>query len=289
MNFRAVVVIVGFSVLGTELYNPAVRNFFLGTSFKNLPLALELSAESLPLFIANIPDFRSLVRNPVALFYTVISHADSRLREIRQRNSQLKDVFIVTGSIRGGKTTFTRKLIDLLKSNNINAGGILSERVMEGKETTGYNIVNIVTGEKVAFLRQEGGCGEEKIGRFTICSKGLAEGRKILDSLVRGGDNFVIIDEAGLLEIQGRGWSDVITELLRESSKSLLLTVRDIYVDEVIKKWDLKKAVVFDITETDYLVAGRAIIEKIIPDVSQENKNCHRVTQRNAQSAQRKT
>ena len=178
MNFRAVVVIVGFSVLGTELYNPAVRNFFLGTSFKNLPLALELSAESLPLFIANIPDFRSLVRNPVALFYTVISHADSRLREIRQRNSQLKDVFIVTGSIRGGKTTFTRKLIDLLKSNNINAGGILSERVMEGKETTGYNIVNIVTGEKVAFLRQEGGCGEEKIGRFTICSKGLAEGRK---------------------------------------------------------------------------------------------------------------
>ena len=111
----------------------------------------------------------------------------------------------------------------------------------------------------------------------------------MLDSLVRGGDNFIIIDEAGLLQIQGRGWSDVITELLRESSKSLLLTVRDIYVDEVIKKWDLKKAVVFDITETDYLVAGRAIIEKIIPDVSQENKNCHRVTQRNAQSAQRKT
>ena len=76
MNFRAVIIIVGFSVLGTELYNPVVRNFFLKTSFKNLPLALELSAESLPLFIANIPDFKSLVRNPVSIFYQVISHAD---------------------------------------------------------------------------------------------------------------------------------------------------------------------------------------------------------------------
>ena len=64
MNFRAVLIIVGFSVLGTELYNPVVRNFFLKTSFKNLPLALELSAESLPLFIANIPDFKSLCKEP---------------------------------------------------------------------------------------------------------------------------------------------------------------------------------------------------------------------------------
>ncbi len=64
MNFRAAVIIVGFSVLGTELYNPVVRNFFRKTSFKNLPLALELSVESLPLFIANIPDFKTMIKNP---------------------------------------------------------------------------------------------------------------------------------------------------------------------------------------------------------------------------------
>ena len=35
MNFRAALVITGFSVLGTELYNPVIRSFFLKTAFKN--------------------------------------------------------------------------------------------------------------------------------------------------------------------------------------------------------------------------------------------------------------
>ena len=132
MNFRAIVIIVGFSVLGTELYNPVVRNFFLKTSFKNLPLALELSVESLPLFIANIPDFKTMMRNPVTIFYQVISHADRRLAEIKDKVAHVQKVFIVTGSIRGGKTTFVKKLIELLRSQNIKVGGILSERVMDG-------------------------------------------------------------------------------------------------------------------------------------------------------------
>ncbi len=137
MNFRAVVVIVGFSVLGTELYNPAVRTFFLRTSFKNLPLALELSAESLPLFIANIPDFKSLIKDPVSIFSLVISHADKRLNEIREQEDPCGNVFIITGSIRGGKTRYTKKLIDLLSGNEIKIGGILSERLMDGEYYNG--------------------------------------------------------------------------------------------------------------------------------------------------------
>ncbi len=158
-----------------------------------------------------------------------------------------------------------------------------------GNITMGYNIVNIETGDREDFLRQAGDDPEERIGRFSISRKGLEEGNRILSSMA-GIDNYlVIIDEVGLLEINGKGWSGSIGKLLENSSANILMTVRDIYVDEVIKKWDLKEAVVFDIAETDYLVAGRAIIEKILPDVSQENKNCHRVTQRNTQSAQRKT
>ena len=87
MNFRAAVIIIGFSVLGTELYNPIVRNFFRKTAFKNLPLALELSVKSLPSFIANIPDFKILIRNPVSIFYQVISQADKRLSEIKKKTA----------------------------------------------------------------------------------------------------------------------------------------------------------------------------------------------------------
>jgi nucleoside-triphosphatase THEP1 len=273
MNFRAVIIIVGFSVLGTELYNPVVRNFFLRTSFRNLPLALELSAESLPSFIANIPDFKSLVRNPVSIFYQVLSHADRRLSEIREKSVPDKKVFIITGTIRGGKTTFTKKLIEFLGTKNIDTGGILSERVMNGSHTTGYDIADIETGRRVEFLRQNGADGDGKRGRFTICEKGLSAGINILYSLADHSRKLIIIDEVGLLEIQDKGWSECISTLLKNSSNHVLMTVRDIYVDKVIKKWDLSDAVIFNISETDHMAAGRSVIEQISSNPAAVNED----------------
>jgi nucleoside-triphosphatase THEP1 len=263
MNFRAVVIIVGFSVLGTELYNPDVRNFFLKTSFKNLPLALELSAESLPLFIANIPDFKTLLRNPVLVFYRVISHAEGRLSEIKGNTASAKKIFIITGSIGEGKTTYVKKLIEIFRKYNIKCGGILSERVLTNSQTTGYDLVNIETGEKETFLREYEECGSERIGRFTICPKGLALGNVILNSLILSENTFVIIDEIGLLEIRNKGWSDCLNDLVENSGNHILLIVRDTYIHEVKNKWNLKEAIIFNINEIDYQNAGLHIIENI--------------------------
>jgi hypothetical protein len=83
MNFRAALVILGFSVLGTELYNPRIREFFLRTSFKQLPLALELSFGSLPNMIATVPEFREIIKNPVSVIYRVISQIEYRLEEVK--------------------------------------------------------------------------------------------------------------------------------------------------------------------------------------------------------------
>jgi nucleoside-triphosphatase THEP1 len=263
MNFRAAMIIVGFAVLGTELYNPVVRNFFLKTSFKNLPLALELSAESLPLFIANIPEFKLLVRNPVSVFYQVISHADRRLAEIKGRNVSGKKIFIITGSLEEGKTTYTKKLIDILRKNKINVGGIIAERVMTNSLTTGYDIVNIDTGKREEFLREntEGGAG--RIGRFTISANGLAKGKKILRSLIDYDQTLVIIDEVGMLELQDNGWAESINDLLVKSSNSILMIVKDKYLGEVIRKWNLKELITFNIREIDYERAGLSLIEYI--------------------------
>ncbi|MRR23029.1 hypothetical protein EG830_08620, partial [bacterium] len=67
MNFRAVIIIVGFSALGTELYNPAIRSLFSGTRLSHLPVALELSAASLPTMIADMPDLKTALRKPVSI------------------------------------------------------------------------------------------------------------------------------------------------------------------------------------------------------------------------------
>jgi nucleoside-triphosphatase THEP1 len=263
MNFRAGVIIVGFSVLGTELYNPAVRDFFRKTSIKNLPLAMELSVDSLPSFIENIPDLRTLIKNPVSIFYQVLSQADRRLSEIKRRNASSEKVFIITGPVRGGKTTFAKNLIEFFRKNNISIGGIISERLMTDSQTTGYDVVNIETGEKEVFLQQNEEYGSEKIGRFTICPEGLAMGRAALHSLIPKEDRIIIIDEVGLLELNDKGWSECIIKLLQGQANSILLSVRDKFVNEVKIKFDLGDALTFNINETDYQKAGKIIIEKI--------------------------
>jgi nucleoside-triphosphatase THEP1 len=260
MNFRAVVIIVGFSALGTELYNPAVRNFFMKTSFRNLPLAVELSVESLPDFIATIPDFKSLVKNPVSIFYKVLSHAGSRLSEIKAKNRRF---FIVTGGRGKGKTTFTKKLIDLLKENRIKVAGILAERIMEGGETTGYDIMNIETGDRECFLSLDEKAGNESIGKYTLCPKGISYGKSALQSQVNGRNKTVVIDEIGMLELRGGGWSDNLDELVNKSGNHLLMVVRDEFVEQVKERWKFSDAVIFNINESNPGNAG-AIILKLL-------------------------
>jgi nucleoside-triphosphatase THEP1 len=263
MNFRAAVIIVGFSVLGTEFYNPVIRDFFRKTSFKNVPLAMELSVESLPSFIENIPDFKTLIKNPVSIFYHVLSQADGRLSEIKRKNASANRIFIVTGSVGEGKTTFAKNLIEFFREKNIRTVGIISERVMTGSLTTGYDLVNIETGEKKVFLRQNEECGSEKIGRFAICPEGLAMGRAALNSPIPKENRIIIIDEVGLLELHDKGWSECIKKLLQGKGNSILLSVRDKFVNEVKIKFDLEDAIIFNINETDYFDAGRLIMEKI--------------------------
>ena len=101
---------------------------------------------------------------------------------------------------------------------------------MTDSQATGYDLVNIETGKREAFLRQNEECGSEKIGRFTICPKGLAMGNSVLRSLVLKENGIVIIDEVGLLELGNKGWSDCINDLLAKSKNPILFTVRDKYV-----------------------------------------------------------
>jgi nucleoside-triphosphatase THEP1 len=122
-------------------------------------------------------------------------------------------------------------------------------------------VVNIETGEKTIFLRQNKESGSEKIGRFTISPEGLAVGRAVLHSLIMKENSIVIVDEVGLLELKDRGWSEGISELLKTPAKNIILTVRNTFVNEVKIKFDISEALIFNISETDYQDAGRIILE----------------------------
>jgi len=81
MNVRAILLIVSLTVLGTELYNPKIRNWLQKGRFRNLSLAMQLSLESLPSVMANMPSFKTILKSPSIVFYQLIWQANERLNE----------------------------------------------------------------------------------------------------------------------------------------------------------------------------------------------------------------
>ena len=141
---------------------------------------------------------------------------------------------------------------------------------MEEGRTIGYDLVDIATGTRKGFLRENGACGPEQIGRFTICGEALALGNGILRQLSENGGHWsgnasspagsaskqagsatplaekegpvVIVDEVGRLELKGRGWAESLDLLLSLPGKPVILTVRDHFLEEVKQRWNLHAA-----------------------------------------------
>lgn len=87
MNFRAAIVIVGFSVIGQELYNPKIRNYFSKTAMKQLPIALEFAFDSLPDVVKNLPDIKSIFKNPIGIMHAMVYQAEQKFNALRNEQT----------------------------------------------------------------------------------------------------------------------------------------------------------------------------------------------------------
>ncbi len=263
MNFRAAIIITGFSVLGTELYNPKIRKIFLKTSFKQLPLALELSFESLPSVIAAFPEFKSIIKNPVAVFYQIVSQAELRLDDLRNKNNFHQKVFILTGAKGEGKTTKLKKILEVLKQNNISVNGIYSPKIIENENKIGYDIFDISSGKREPFLRQHCNESYDKIGKFYIYPQGLQLGKTALKLSNHTNNQIIIIDEVGNLELDNNGWADCLKNLTENPVNHLLLIVRDSFIDKILQKWNFKEKYIYNISDMNYWTISHSIIEHV--------------------------
>ena len=246
MNFRAIIIIVGFSALGTELYNPKVRSLFARTRLRQLPVALELAAASLPTMIADMPDLKTAIRRPVSILNRMITRVERRLNDDRREQQGVKKVLIVTGTIGEGKTAWLAKLAGLLKEKRVRVGGILALRIVEEEVTTGYDVSDISTGIRTPFLRHT---GSETIGveRFTVYEDGYEAGKRALHPDSNGDKDVIIIDEAGPLELRGKGWSERLSWLLNENSAIMIIAIRKNLIKAVTERFGLEGARVIDV------------------------------------------
>jgi nucleoside-triphosphatase THEP1 len=262
MNFRAAVIILGFSVLGKELYNPRIRNFFHGSYFRQFPLALDLSFQTLPFIVSNLPDVKTIIKNPLSTVRLLINQAELRFNEMKNNHSE-QTVFIISGKMGEGKTTYLKGLIDYLQKEKIELQGFYSPFILENETAEGYDLVDVKTNQREAFLRENAKKDYSRIGRFYILPQGLEFGIECLKTDNINENSIVLIDEVGNLELSDNGWAKSLENLLKRRNNHLILVVRTNFVSRVIEKWNLRDTVVIDISQTDFRAAGEMILNRI--------------------------
>jgi nucleoside-triphosphatase THEP1 len=263
MNLRAVVMILGFAVIGRELRNPVISKWLNGTGFKQLPVALELAFDALPAVISNMPGWKEIRKKPVSSFLSYVHKADLLLKEQESRINPSKQIFILTGERGEGKTTYLKKLVAELKERKVNVTGILSPVVFEEKEKIGYNLQDISNDDRKVFIRINEMPGMMRFRKYFFSKEAIDWGNSILKKSKEDPSDLLIIDEIGFLELEDKGWAESLDMLVSLSGPAMLWVVRSELLEEVIKKWNLEKPMIMDISKFQFADAKAMILSSI--------------------------
>lgn len=246
MNFRAAIMIVGFSVVGKELSNPVIRNFFIRTSFRQLPLALEVAFETLPFVIANLPSVKDIFRKPVSVIRQIGAQSEYWLERVALTMKKKSNVVLITGEIGSGKTTLISAISARLKASGVLAGGILASAVYENETKTGYKIQDVATDKEMHLSHTNDTEGLARVGRYFFIPEAIDFGRAALSAERNRNSQIVLIDEIGAWELQGQGWAGSLNELIINCNMPLIITVRKSFLELVIENWMFQNPLVIE-------------------------------------------
>lgn len=141
------------------------------------------------------------------------------------------NTLILSGGVGAGKTHTAEGLAVALKERGVAVGGILSPRIVRNKETAGYTVRDLQSGEERPFagLVPPG----IAVGRFFISEDGLAFASDAIERAVKIAQ-VVFVDEVGRLELAGEGLAAAVRTLLHSQALPVLL-VRSSFVDAVVR------------------------------------------------------
>lgn len=260
MNFRAALMIVGFSVVGKELSNPVIQNFFIRTSFRQLPLALEIAFETLPFVIANSPPVKNIFRNPVGAIRQIVGQSEFWLEKVALTMKKKRNVIIITGEIGSGKTTLISGISSRLKDAGIKTGGIIAPAIYQNENKTGYYIVDIATVTKMRLSQIAEIEGMPRVGKYFFIAEALDFGRNALSSESNREAQVVLIDEIGAWELQGQGWASSMNDLIINCEMPLVITVRESFLELIIENWMFQNPIIIQAHTTSVNEAFDEII-----------------------------
>jgi len=156
-------------------------------------------------------------------------------------------IFIFTGEQGSGKTTFLKQVLEILYRQNLKVSGILAEGHWGNNLRSGFEIMDIETGEKALLCNRLEVAGDIAYRNFWFKPGGLAFGKKILNNALAKMPDIIAIDEVGGFELENGGWAEKIDQILHCCNTPMIWTVRQKFIETVIQKWQLKDYQIIDV------------------------------------------
>lgn len=147
-------------------------------------------------------------------------------------------IYIVAGKQGEGKTKRCLEIADYLKDKKEKVGGIIAPGFWENNTRSGFHLMDVQTGETKPFAERAEREGWNQIKTFYFNPEAISWGEDVL----RKADkqcNWIFLDELGKLDLQGHLWNKGFTELVKQSQKNWILSIRENFVEEVIQHWGL--------------------------------------------------
>ncbi len=277
MNARAVAMITGFTAVSTELKNPVIKSVLYNQGFSSLYQSLSLSFSALPYLVSALNprggNGNAMGRKSLN---SAFSHAlvlyDTFEKELEKRPS----VFIITGEVHQGKTTFAGKVAGLLREKGIKTGGFLATAINENDERTGFNLVNLSNGFTIQICSINPDENAIRHGHYYFNPEAIKKGEEILGTAAEESD-VIFIDEIGPLELNGKGWNNALEQLCRKNVSPQVWVVRKSLVRKASRRWHVGEVVIIDIAEDSESEAADLIGSKATgssetktPEISQK-------------------
>ena len=158
-------------------------------------------------------------------------------------------VHLITGAVHQGKSTY---LLHLYRSLQL-GDGFYNRPVFREGRLAGQEIVHLATGASRPFSFRDGFIPQDwdeecRYHVYSFSGAGLKFGREIITRACQNRIEPLFVDEIGPLELAGKGFYGLVTDLLPKRI-DLYLVVRLGCLDEIVTHFGITEYIVIDCTD----------------------------------------
>lgn len=250
MFLRALLVMAAFSAISREIKNPFVRNLMGNQNLRTLYLSLELAFSVLPGLIADSTVRKQRSGNIGGLVRHLLGYSSVLLDHFIKLEQTRPTIFIVTGPVHSGKSTFLANVVTLLQKQSLAINGFVTHVQVDVDGLKRYVVEDLITGQKQLLCADIPQTGPVRTGRFSFYEQGLSLGETIINRQVNSYFDLLVVDEIGPLELKDQGWAPSLDRIFRERPVNQLWVVRERLLSQVMRRWPAGDVYVFDIRKT---------------------------------------